>query len=73
MKCAVQCVKFACIAMLSVACMLSCRKNEGTPEEPEPPINQGDSINADTISNHLQFMGASKKQMTVSGAWYLFA
>jgi hypothetical protein len=61
MKSVVQLVKCICLVVLCGLVIVSCNKNN-SPEVPEIPSgNQGDSINADTISNHLQFMGAIKK------------
>lgn len=68
MKRAVQLFKFTCIVLFCGGLMLTCRKNNATPEEPGNPNNPGtpgagDSAvaTADTIANHLQFFNAVKK------------
>ena len=63
MKLSVQLFNFFCVTIFCTLLAASCRKT-GTGENPvNPPVgNQGDSINADTISNHLRFVNATKKQ-----------
>lgn len=68
MKCAVQLLKLAFIIMLCSGLMITCRKNDSTPDDPsnspDPTVNK-DSIDADTISNYLQFFNATKIQGTI--------
>lgn len=53
--------------MLCAGIMVTCNKPEPVPTDPPKPSpgNQTDSTNADTISNHLQFFNATKKQGTI--------
>jgi hypothetical protein len=57
-----------CTVILLGVLTLACRKTDTAGEAgnpPPPPGNQGGSINADTISNHLKFLAATKKQGTI--------
>jgi hypothetical protein len=61
-------IKFACTIILCGALMLTCRKPETNPgdgEPSDPPANTTNAVNADTISNHLRFFNAVKKQGTI--------
>lgn len=68
MKRTVQFLKLACFILFCGGLMLTCRKNDATPEEPgnpttPNPLGTGDSAiaTADTIANHLLFFNAVKK------------
>lgn len=57
--------------MLCGVLMITCTKHDAVPTDPSnpnpPPTtgNQTDSTNADTISNHLRFFNATKKQAII--------
>lgn len=62
MKHVAQLLKPACVAMLCMGIILSCRKTDTgmNPGNPNPP---GDSVtNADSLSDRLRFFEATKKQ-----------
>jgi hypothetical protein len=59
MKAFVHLSKLACLLFIGLAFIVSCKKN---PASPNPPGNNGNATDADTISNHLVFSGATKKQ-----------
>ncbi len=63
MKILTQFLKFSGMALLCLLLMLTCRK-PGTDSNGGVPPNPTGSANADTISNHLQFFNATKKQGT---------
>jgi hypothetical protein len=54
--------KFFCMAILCACFILSCKKNDNGGTGNPPPGNPGSSANADSLSDHLQFFGATKKQ-----------
>ncbi len=58
MKLSVRLFKIFCTAMLCAYFIISCKKNDNG----GGPINPGGPTNADTLSNHLQFPGATKIQ-----------
>ena len=62
MKLSVQLFNFFCVTIFCTLLAASCRKS-GTDAPPviPPVINPGGSVNADSISNHLQFQNAVKK------------
>ena len=64
MKCALPLLKFACATILFGCFILACRKSSTTPEDPGKPSpgDTGVTLNADTVSNHLRFFNATKKQ-----------
>jgi hypothetical protein len=63
MKFTVLLSKFICIIILSTCLISSCKKNDnGGGTGNPPPGNPGSSANADSLSDHLQFFGATKKQ-----------
>ncbi|MEP7144979.1 MAG: hypothetical protein ABI707_18990 [Ferruginibacter sp.] len=66
MKTTAQFLQLSATIFLWGATMFSCKKNF-TPADPiiDPPSSQAVSINSDTISNHLRFFGAVKKQGTI--------
>jgi hypothetical protein len=59
MKSPILFLKFFCVAMLSACFILSCKK---TDTSATPPVNPGVLVNADSLSDRLQFFGAVKKQ-----------
>ncbi|MEJ7739274.1 MAG: hypothetical protein WKF97_17750 [Chitinophagaceae bacterium] len=62
MKSALQLFKPTCIVLLCAGLTLTCRKNDTTPVPVNPPpVGQVGLFNADTISNHLKFLTATKK------------
>src|SRR5437867_5312741 len=63
MKYVVQSLKLICMVMLCVCFILSCRKTEN--ESGQTPVISGSSATADSISDHLQFFNATKKQGTI--------
>jgi hypothetical protein len=62
MKLSVLLFKKICTAILYVSVISSCKKNEKGGIVNPPPVNPGTSANADSLSNRLQFFGATKKQ-----------
>ncbi len=60
-----QFLKFSCIVIFCGGLMLTCRKNDNPPPDDPPPVIKVDSINADTIANHLQFKNAKKINGTI--------
>lgn len=60
MKRTLQFLKFSSIVFFFGILMLTCRKNDNPPPDDPPPVIKVDSINADTIANHLQFKNAKK-------------
>ena len=62
MKCTVQLLKFAFVALFCSVLICSCKKNDDEdPVDPPPPTDTtGVALNGDTISNHLQFFNAKK-------------
>jgi hypothetical protein len=62
MKSTFRLLKFSCIVVLCGGLMHTCRKNDNPPPDDPPPLIKVDSLKADTISNHLQFINAIKKQ-----------
>jgi len=63
MKSAVQLLKLTSIIIFCGMWMLACKKNSTTSNP--PPVNTGNSANADSISDRLQFLEATKKQGTI--------
>lgn len=52
-------LRLTCILLFLSGMMYACKKPVSMPEEPTP---NGHSVTADTISNHLRFVNAVKKQ-----------
>jgi hypothetical protein len=63
MKLSVLLFKFFCVTILYVCVIVSCKKSDdvGGPVNP-PPVNPGSSVKADSLSDRLQFLKATKKQ-----------
>jgi hypothetical protein len=51
--------KLACLLVLGLALIVTCKKESPSPN---PPGNTGNSSNVDTIADHFVFSGATKKQ-----------
>jgi len=63
MKCSLPLLKHTGMVMLCALLMLNCRKNDPLPDPNNPPpVVPGLALHADSISNHLQFLSATKKQ-----------
>ena len=62
MKCAIQLLKFAFVALFCSGLIFSCKKNDDEdPVDPPPPTDTtGVVLHGDTILNHLQFLNATK-------------
>lgn len=67
MKCSAQFVKIICITIIWGSLAFACRKNPASPPDPGTPgpVTPGTSLNSDSISNHLLFINATKKQGAV--------
>ena len=64
MKCSAQLLRVICITMICGSIASSCRKNPTPPADPgDPgPTTPGSSLHSDSISNHLRFINATRKQ-----------